>query len=121
MVADAVAIGGEGSAVSAVDEQTWRNALEGKGKDWVTHQLRTRFGQPEDHLLDVVYAEPYPTREFCQRWCSSQDNKMFSMPTDSIVAIVILAVLVCFSILAVSSLQSHHSDHGVWGDRLANP
>jgi hypothetical protein len=107
--------------VSAFDEQTWREALERKGKDWVTRQLRTRYGQPEDLLIDVVYAEPYPTREFCQRWCSSQENKLFSMSINTKIVLVVIVVLVCISTLAVSALNKDHPGHGTWGDRPANP
>ncbi len=58
-------------------ETLWRTALESRGRDWVKNQLRSRPGQADDIVYDVVFTEPYPTRAFCQSWCDQQDNKVF--------------------------------------------
>ena len=80
--------------VSAKDETIWRVALERKGKDWVAYKLRTQCGQPGDDVLEVVYERPYPTREFCQKWCAEQENRMFSMCGHTKVVIVALLVFI---------------------------
>jgi hypothetical protein len=79
--------------MSAQNEARWRRALESKGRDWVTRELQFRSGQPHDCLLDVVYEEPHPTREFCQRWCSEQENKMVRLSPGTTFAMLILIVV----------------------------
>jgi hypothetical protein len=79
--------------MSVPDETIWRAALERRGKDWVARELRSRFGRPGDELLDVTYEQPHPTREFCQKWCAEQENRMFSMSGHTKVVIVALIVL----------------------------
>jgi hypothetical protein len=75
-------------------EQKWRAGLERKGRDWVTRELNTRVGQPDDVVLEVVYEEPHPTRDFCQRWCTEQSNKMGGPPIPTMVAILMMIVVI---------------------------
>jgi hypothetical protein len=84
-------------------ELAWRKALDRKGRDWVTAELRRRPGQPEDVVLDIVFEEPYPTRAFCQRWCAEQDNRMFSLSGYTIALIVTAVLLLAFTIKLVVS------------------
>jgi hypothetical protein len=84
----------------------WRKALDAKGRDWVSAALRQRPGQPGDVMLDVVFEEPYPTREFCQQWCTEQDNRMFHPSKHTIAVIVASILLVVFGIKAVVSWES---------------
>src|ERR1700761_4802993 len=64
-----------GGYAMSLEEDAWRQALRTKGRDWVLAELNTRPGLPQDPLLDVVYVQPFPTREFCQRWCVEADNQ----------------------------------------------
>ena len=79
--------------MSAQDEARWRRALESKGRDWVARELQSRAGQPYDVLLDVVYETPHPTREFCQRWCAEQENRIGGPSPGITVVMLILAFL----------------------------
>jgi hypothetical protein len=83
-----------------MDDQTetaWRVALQQRGKEWVLSELRTRPGRPDDVVYDIVFEAPYPTRDFCARWCAQQDNKLFRMSWPSYAAIAMLLLfIVCF-------------------------
>jgi hypothetical protein len=81
------------------DETRWRQALESRGSDWVTRELQLRAGQPNDYLLDVVYEAPHPTREFCQRWCAEQENKMAGLSLGTMSTMLILIFLMTASTL----------------------
>jgi hypothetical protein len=83
----------------------WRKALDAKGRDWVSTALRQRPGQPDDVILDVVFEEPYPTREFCQQWCAEQDNRMFHLSRHTIAIIIASILLVVFGVKAVVSWE----------------
>jgi hypothetical protein len=85
--------------MSPQDEAAWRRALERKGRDWVTHELQYRVGQPHDDLLDVVYEAPHPTRAFCQRWCAEQEDKMAGLSPGTIVVMLILIIIMIASIM----------------------
>jgi hypothetical protein len=83
--------------MDALTELAWRNALQARGKEWITHELRTRPGRPDDTLLDVVFEPPHPTRSFCEQWCAEQDNKIFHLSWQSIGAIAALVLfIICF-------------------------
>jgi hypothetical protein len=83
-------------SVDAHVEAAWRKALDARGRDWVEAQLRLRWGQPSDVILDLVYQEPYPTREYCQRWCAEQDNRMFHVSGHTKAIIIALVLLIAF-------------------------
>ncbi len=85
------------------DEFVWRKALQAKGKDWVMAELRLRPGQPTDPLYDVVFEQPYPTRQFCLQWCVEQENKIFQVRWQSGAAFVALLLLVVCVLRAVSA------------------
>jgi hypothetical protein len=88
-------------------EGIWRMALERRGRDWVARELQARFGQPEDEVLDVIFEQPYPTREFCQRWCAEQDNRVFSMSGNTIVIIAAFIFLIAVIARAVVSWDNY--------------
>ena len=80
-------------------ETRWRQGLERKGRDWVIRTLQTRTGQPDDAVLDVVFEEPYPTRDFCQRWCVEQDNKVGGAPIATKVAILLMVGVIIAGVM----------------------
>lgn len=89
-------------------ETAWRKALEARGKDWVMAELRRRPGRPQDVVYDIVFEQPYPTREFCEQWCIEQDNKLFHVSLQLFVMIGIAAVAVvcgCFGVAGILSPQ----------------
>jgi hypothetical protein len=96
-------------------EAAWRKALEAKGRDWVDAELQRRFGQPDDVVLDVVFQEPYPTREFCQRWSAERDNRMFHVSGHTKAIIVALVLLIAFGAKSINSWDhrpdSQHQAH----------
>jgi hypothetical protein len=110
--------------MSIHDEEVWRAALVLKGRDWVARELQLRAGQPGDDVLDVVYAEPHPTREFCQKWCADQENHMFSMSANTKAVLVVIVVLAAVSTMAVSSMENYRpiqdqylsANHALSGD-----
>jgi len=87
-------------------ETAWRQGLEAKGRDRIMTELKTRAGRPDDVMLDVVYEAPYPTREFCQRWCAEQDNRGFHVSGHTKAVIIALLLLTAFGIRAVVSWNS---------------
>ena len=96
-----------GMVEAAMDPETeWRKALQARGRERIRAELETRAGAPDDVVLDVVYEPPYPTREFCQRWCAEQDNRMFHLSGYSKAALIALLLLTTFVIKAVVSWNS---------------
>jgi hypothetical protein len=79
----------------ADNAEVWRKALRAKGKFWVAAELQRRPGLPRDAVYDIVFEEPYPTREFCQRWCAEEDNRIirFSWETAGVLIFLVLAVV----------------------------
>jgi hypothetical protein len=86
----------------------WRKALQTKGKDWVLNHLRSRPSQPGDTIYDVVFEAPFPTREFCQRWCADEDNKLFNLSGHTIALLVALVIAV---ICAGRAVHSWHAQN----------
>ncbi len=87
-------------------EAAWRTALDAKGRDWVVAELERLPGQPKDVVLDVVFEEPYPTREFCERWCAEQDNRIFHLSRHTMAIIIASLLLVIFGIKLVNSWEN---------------
>ena len=58
-----------------------------------------------DPVLDVVFAEPLPTREFCQRWCAEEANKIFALSKGMIVALLLVVLFAGSLVRAVSSMH----------------
>jgi hypothetical protein len=96
--------------MSAHDEAAWRQALERKGRDWVNRELQFRVGQPHDSLLDVVYEEPHPTREFCQRWCTEQENKVAWLSPGTM-GVMLILIIVMFAGVMFGSRDWDHARH----------
>jgi hypothetical protein len=90
-------------------EAVWREALQARGREWVAAELKRRPGQPRDPLLEVVFEEPYPTREYCQQWCAEEENRfhLFSWSTAA-ASVLFLIVVVCL-MHAVSSRNEQQS------------
>jgi hypothetical protein len=109
----AIACSSGGPKLSAArdDEIAWRSALKTKGADWVMRELQTRHGQPGDEVLDVVYAAPHPTRDFCQRWCTEQENRGLSMSPTTIGIMVAVVLVLVFTAMAVSAVENHRPTH----------
>jgi hypothetical protein len=93
--------------MDALTEIAWRDALRAKGKEWVTSELRTRPGRPDDVLLDIVFEPPYPSRAFCEQWCAEQDNKIIHLSWQSYAAIATLVLFVVCFCQAVGSWNDH--------------
>jgi hypothetical protein len=93
----------------ALQEVVWRQALQVRGKDWVARELATHPGQPDDVLLDVVFEDPLPTREFCRKWCTEEDNRMFTFSARTIVAALFVGIIAASLTMAVISLQKDTS------------
>jgi hypothetical protein len=92
--------------MSAQDETRWRQALESRGRDWVAHELQLRTGQPNDYLWDVVFEAPHPTREFCQRWCAEQENKIMSpSPGITFAMLILIGVTIAGGIFAARDFE----------------
>lgn len=85
----------------SLETNAWRAALQAKGRDWVLAELRTRPGQPQDILYDVVYEPPHPTREFCQRWSVEEDNRFLNVAASTKAALCVLVILCLFLGMAV--------------------
>jgi len=84
-------------------EVAWRRALQVKGKDWVAAELQRRPGQPGDPVYDLVFEEPYPTREFCQRWFIEEDNKIFRIAGSTKAFLIGFVVFAGLCFMAVNS------------------
>jgi hypothetical protein len=80
--------------MSEIDEARWRKGLAALGKETVEGELRMGRGYPDEPIYGVVFEAPFPTRSFCQQWCTEQDGKLFSfswrLPV-SIMGVVIVA------------------------------
>ena len=90
----------------SLEEDAWREALRTKGRDWVLTELNTRPGMPQDPLLDVVYVQPFPTREFCQRWCVETDNQYLRLSGQTKGVLCGVLILGIFIAMAMHSLTS---------------
>jgi hypothetical protein len=90
----------------ADDADVWRAGLQARGRSWVLAELQMRAGQPQDPLYDVVHAPPYPSREFCQRWCVEDANKFMRVSGST------KAALCAFVILCVCLAMAVHSFTG---------
>jgi hypothetical protein len=80
-------------------EAKWREGLKLKGPDWVKRELQTRVGQPDDVVLEVVYEEPYPTRDYCQQWCTEQENKMGGPSIPTVVAMLLMVIVIIAGVM----------------------
>lgn len=84
---DAVLVGNAGR---------WRDAMERMGKAGVEVEMRRRPGPPTDVVLDIGDEAPYPTRAFCEQWCTEQDNILFRFsPRMGIILTLCVLLLVC--------------------------
>jgi hypothetical protein len=72
--------------------ERWCSAMERMGKETVQAELARRPAYPGERILDIVHEPPYPTREFCQQWCTEQDNVVlrFSKSTAIILTLVVV-------------------------------
>jgi hypothetical protein len=84
-------------------EAVWQKALQVRGREWVIAELKRRPGQPRDPLLDVVFEEPYPTREYCQSWCAEEESHFHIFSWSTAAAGALLVVSVVCAMHAVSS------------------
>ena len=84
-------------------ETVWRAALMARGKDWVMAELRRRPGRPGDAVYDVVFEDPLPTREFCQRWCAEEENRLVRFSWEKVAALVFLVLTIVCAVGAVKS------------------
>lgn len=104
-------------------ENAWRQALKAKGRDWVKAELLKRPGQqPQDVVYDIVFEEPFPTRDFCLQWCAEEDNKLFHVSWHTFAALVAFFITVCCCVAAVKDLNSQQNQtSAVAAARVAAP
>ena len=85
------------------------------GRPAVEAQLQRRPGRPTERIDDIGGEPPYPTREFCERWCTEQDNILFQFSPRMAgvlgLVIIIIACMVMASgdfarLFAVSALNT---------------
>jgi hypothetical protein len=77
----------------AAEHKRWRDGLSLIGKPALMDQLRRYPGLPSDTVSDVPLHPPYPTREFCERWCHEAEHRSVRSYGTVIVTSVILAVV----------------------------
>jgi hypothetical protein len=82
--------------MSGARETEWRAALKARGVDWVKAELMRRPGRPDDIVYDVVFKDPYPTREFCERWCVDEDNSVLHLSGRSLAIFGGIVLLIIF-------------------------
>jgi hypothetical protein len=87
-------------------EAAWREALEKRGRAWVTAKLQERPGRPDEIVYDVVFQAPYPTRSFCEFWCAAEDNKVLHFSGYSKAVLITSIVLFAFIAKAAISWNS---------------
>jgi hypothetical protein len=92
--------------MSEMEEAVWREALAVRGRDWVVRELKTRPGMPNDPLLEVVFADPLPTRAFCRSWAAEQENRVFVFSPSMIVGLVLTVIIVASTTMAVLAFES---------------
>jgi hypothetical protein len=76
--------------------ERWHAAMRSMGRPAVEAALRRRPGRPTDAVDDVGTELPYPTREFCEQWCTDQDNIVFQFsPRSGVVLGLFVVVFAC--------------------------
>jgi hypothetical protein len=88
---------------AASPEAIWRKALQARGREWVVAELKRRPGQPRDPLLEVVFEEPHPSREYCQKWCAEEENRFHIFSWSTVAAAALLVIVIICAMHAVSS------------------
>jgi hypothetical protein len=90
-----VQISGDDLAVLA-NSGRWHDAMRRMGRAAVEAELRRRQGRPTEPIDDIGGEPPYPTREFCERWCTEQDNILFWFsPIMAVVLVLFVGVTAC--------------------------
>jgi hypothetical protein len=56
--------------------------------------------------LEVVYADPLPTRAFCRSWAAEQENRIFVFSPSIIVGLVLTVIIVASTTMAVLAFES---------------
>jgi hypothetical protein len=93
----------------------WHDAMRRMGRAAVEAELQRRPGRPTERIDDIGGEPPFPTREFCERWCTEQDNILFQFSPRMAgvlgLVIIIIACMVMASgdfarLFAVSALNT---------------
>jgi len=104
-MATAIEISGDDAALVG-DAARWRKAMETMGRISVEATLRRRPGRSYEPVLDIVDEPPYPSREFCERWCIEQDNVILPLtPKTAVIVLLFGAVAACLW-AAVSNIST---------------
>jgi hypothetical protein len=94
-MAAGIQISGDDLAILANTDR-WHDAMHRMGRVAVETALRRVPGRPTDVIDDVGGDPPYPTREFCERWCIEQDNVVFRFSLRTAVVLTLFgAAIVC--------------------------
>jgi hypothetical protein len=74
----------------------WHDAMRSMGRAAVEAELQRRPGRPAELIDDIGGEPPYPTREFCERWCTEQDNVLFQFSLRmAVILTLVVAILAC--------------------------
>jgi len=90
---------------SGEDEKRWRAGLRLAGRGAVVQYLHAHPGAPGDPISDLPLHPPYPSREFCEKWCDQSELELAKGYGGVIVLATLL--LVALMSLATCSLSSY--------------
>jgi hypothetical protein len=78
----------------------WNDAMRRMGRAAVEAQLQRRPGRPTERIDDIGGEPPYPTREFCERWCTEQDNILFQFSPRMAGVLVLVIIIIASMVMA---------------------
>ena len=84
---------GRDDAALLANAERWTAAMERMGKPAVQAEMARRPPHPGDRIYDIVHEPPHPSREFCQQWCTEQDNVVFRFSKSTGIIIVLIVVI----------------------------
>jgi hypothetical protein len=105
--------------MSEIDEGKWRKGLAALGKEHVEGELRMGRGYPDEPIYGIVFEPPFPTRSFCEQWCTEQDGRIFSFSWRVPVSIGAFVVVALGSFIAIHGLSNPKP--GQFGDGITVP
>jgi hypothetical protein len=92
---------------STEEEKRWRAGLELVGRSPVAQYLRVHPGLPDDPVSDLPLHPPYPSRQFCERWCAQSEMDLIKGYGNIIVmGTLMLVILVSVAMCQLSSVTN---------------
>jgi hypothetical protein len=86
--------------------ERWHDAMRRMGRAAVEAELQRRPGHPAELMDDIGGEPPYPTREFCERWCTEQDNALFQFSPRMAVVLGLLVLILASLVMARGDFAS---------------